>query len=172
MLHRELFKPNDSLLRASCACKEKTLYGYEKVLYDINVWPLERVAQSSTILEILNRLDKFTYEPHKDACIFCRKDYNETVRAAQKLVKNYFDGLCLDCLTKSKTGDMNKDYWVHNELQQHERVLGCRFNHSQATWYFSFMGRKEERDHFQKMKRSQISQRSWSYWETNSDDEQ
>lgn len=167
VLHQGLFTPNDSLLRASCACKEKTLYGYEKALYNINVWPLERVAQSPSISEILDRLDNFTYEAHKDACISCRKNYNEAVKSTKKWVKSYFDGLCLDCLMKSKTGDMNKDYWVHNELDQHERVFGCRFNHSQATWYFSFMGRKEERDHFQKMKRLRKSQTSRSYWRTN-----
>lgn len=153
MIHKELFKPNESLLRATCTCKEKTLYGYEKALYDIDVWPLERVAQSCTMTKILDRLDQFTYKSHRDACISCRKDFGKIARDAQLFIRRYFDGLCLDCMSMSKTGDMNEDYWVHNELREYEIISGCRFKHTQATWYFSFMGRKEERDHFQKLKR-------------------
>lgn len=153
VMHSKLYEPNESLLRATCTCKEKSLYGYEKALYDIEVWPLERVAQKLTMTSILDHLHGFTFKPHKDACKSCRKDYNSIVRSAQTYTKTYFDGLCLDCMNMSKTGDMNQDYWIHNKLRQDEVVSGCRFNHSQATWYFSFMGRKEERDHFQSVKR-------------------
>lgn len=153
MLHAKLYEPNESLLRAYCTCKEKSLYGYEKALYDIEVWPLERVAHKHTMARILDRLDKFTHKPHEDACMSCRKDYNSIVRKAQTYTKTYFDGLCLDCMNSSKTGDMDRDYWEHNNLREDEVVNSCRFQHSQATWYFSFMGRKEERDHFQSQKK-------------------
>lgn len=152
MLHKELFKPNESLLQATCTCKEKTLYGYEKALYDIGVWPLERVAQTSTMAKILDCLGRFTYQPHAEACISCQKDYNRIVRSARTYIRKYFDGLCLDCMNNSKTGDMNIDYWEHSKLREYEFIRGCRFKHAQPTWYFSFMGRKEERDHFQKLK--------------------
>lgn len=106
-----------------------------------------------TMTEILDRLDRFTYRPPNDACISCQKDYKRIVRGAQIYTRKYFDGLCLDCLNMSKTGDMNEDYWLHNKLREYEWVDGCRFKHRQATWYFSFMGRKEQRDHFQKLKK-------------------
>lgn len=153
VMHSRLYEPIESLLRANCTCKEKSLYGYEKALYDLEVWPLERVAQKHTMASILDRLDRFTYKPHKDACMSCHKDYSSIVRKAQAYTKTYFDGLCLDCMSKSKTGDMNQDYWMHHNLREDEVVRGCRFKHSQATWYFSFMGRKEERDHFQRQKK-------------------
>lgn len=44
--------------------------------------------------------------------------------------------------------DKDDDYWRHNE----PGAWGdkCRIQHGQSTWYFSFMGRREDRDKFQK----------------------
>ena len=152
---RELFEPNERLLKANCICKERTLFDYEKALYRIGVWPLERVAQRNSIRVILAALDLFSYVPPKQACSrYCQRDYKAIVAAAQALTQGYFDGLCLDCMDKSKpkTGDADMDYWLHNDLGETGRVEGCRFLHKQPTWYFSFMGRKEERDRFREKK--------------------
>lgn len=77
-------------------------------------------------------------------------------------VNGYFHGLCLDCLDRSKpkVGDVDMDYWEHDQLKEHEWVHGCRFNHKQPTWYFSFNGRKEERDRMVKMRASERRSRA------------
>lgn len=157
VLHRELFEPNEELLKANCRCKEKTLYGYEKELYRIKVWRLERVAQRNSIRAILDCLDCFSYAAPAGACsTFCQNNYKAIVAIGQELTRDYFDGLCLDCMdsSKPKTGNTDTDYWRHNSVREGEWVRGCRFDHRQPTWYFSFMGRKEERDHFQQKKQA------------------
>lgn len=40
----------------------------------------------------------------------------------------------------TKTGDIDEDYWRHDDKRQWD--AGCRINHDQPTWYFSFMGRR------------------------------
>ena len=104
--------------------------------------------------EILDRLESFNFEAKSSACGPCRKDYGGMVRRTEKKVREYFDGLCLDCLNRSKPklGNTDMDYWRHNDLKEHEWVMGCRFPHKQPTWYFSFNGRKEERDRLIKEK--------------------
>ncbi|KAI0013958.1 hypothetical protein F4779DRAFT_639098 [Xylariaceae sp. FL0662B] len=62
-------------------------------------------------------------------------------------IEKKFDGLCLDCMHKFKTGDEHSDYWEHGRLYEFDR--GCRFKHGQPTWYFSYMGRREIMSKFQ-----------------------
>ncbi|KAI1078483.1 hypothetical protein F5B20DRAFT_582399 [Whalleya microplaca] len=62
-------------------------------------------------------------------------------------IERKFDGLCLDCMHKFKTGDEDCDYWEHARLRQYDH--GCRFKHGQPTWYFSYMGRRETMNKFQ-----------------------
>lgn len=106
--------------------------------------------------EILNRLSNFRYEAKSSACgAHCRQNYNDMVSRVASHVRGYFDGLCLDCLDRSKPklDDTNMDYWRHSKLKEDEWVRGCRFRHKQATWYFSFNGRKEDRDRLAKEKK-------------------
>lgn len=156
MIHNELFRPNEKLLKATCSCKEVTLFGYEKALYDIDVWPLERVCQRSSMTTILARLDNFSFEPQKEACGSCRSDYKGIVKLAQSKTRSYFDGLCLDCMDKTKpvTGDEDMDYWQHDRLGESDLMDHCRVKHHQPTWYFSFMGRRDVMDRFLRNKRS------------------
>ncbi|KAL8819257.1 MAG: hypothetical protein Q9223_002265 [Gallowayella weberi] len=156
IVSRGLYIPAKSLLKASCTCKEKTLFGYMKRLTDIDVWPFEEVAQKSSITTITNRLVKFSYEPHPTACGGCQKEYNKIVDDTRAKTNEYFDGLYLDCLddSKPKTGDSDSDYWNHNDLDEDAIIYGCRVEHRQPTWYFSFMGRREARDEFLRKKRS------------------
>ena len=104
--------------------------------------------------EILDRLGKFNFEAKASACGTCRHNYKSNVEHIQQYVSVYFDGLCLDCLDRSKPklGDPDMDYWRHNRLKEDEVVRGCRFRHKQPTWYFSFNGRKEDRDRFMKLR--------------------
>ena len=154
VLHRGLFGPCGHLFNTNCECKKETLYDYQKHLVDINVWPLETVFQTTPMNEILDRLEKFKFDAKSSACGTCRHDYKGRVTSIEKYVRSYFDGLCLDCLDRSKPklADTDMDYWRHHELKEHEWVKGCRFPHKQPTWYFSFNGRKEERDRLIKEK--------------------
>ena len=113
--------------------------------------------------DLLSHLDKFKYEPHSLTCSTHRRlDLESTVDDAKTRTKDYFDGLCLDCLDRSKpkTGDVDMDYWRHNMLEEDDWVSGCRFRHKQSTWYFSYMGRLETRKHFDKLRR-EARQRHW-----------
>ncbi|KAI4268281.1 MAG: hypothetical protein L6R38_007907 [Xanthoria sp. 2 TBL-2021] len=147
ILHRELYEPNDKLLRATCTCKEKTLWGYEKALTVCGAWPLERVAQSTAMYDILGHLGKFSYELPSSACSVCRQDYGKVVEKGKRKTDIYFGGLCLDCMNKSKSKNQDRDYWKHSDLKEHEFVYGCRAGkHTQPSWYFSYMGRRQRQD--------------------------
>ncbi|KAI0115833.1 hypothetical protein GGR51DRAFT_502229 [Nemania sp. FL0031] len=63
------------------------------------------------------------------------------VLAASRSVRKNFGGLCLDCMHKFKTEGDDDDYFRHDEPGKHDQ--GCRVEHGQPTWYFSYMGRKE-----------------------------
>ncbi|KAL8828735.1 MAG: hypothetical protein Q9191_002421 [Dirinaria sp. TL-2023a] len=146
-LHTLTFKPTEALLSATCNCKEKTAFQYIKALHDTGMWPLDREWTRLETHEILDRLGSFKYTPPRNACLrYCQKDYEATIQGTISLVRRYFDGLCLDCMdkSKSKTGDSDSDYWYHNELEENEWDHSCRESHGQPTWYFSFMGRKED----------------------------
>ncbi|KAI4180475.1 MAG: hypothetical protein LQ346_006986 [Caloplaca aetnensis] len=152
VLFRGLWAPCHRLLHSGCACRKETLYDYQEHLYTIDVWPLETVFLHKSINEILENLTRFSYEAPARACVLCRQDYKKIVKGVEQNVRSYFDGLCLDCLDRSKpkTEDIDMDYWRHHELKEHEWTSGCRFSHKQPTWYFSFNGRKEERDRMAK----------------------
>lgn len=66
----------------------------------------------------------------------------------RRQVDEYFDGLCLDCMDRSKAKAQTHDtgYWLYDDMQWGEWSRHCRSNHGQPTWYFSFLGRREDRD--------------------------
>ena len=149
ILHRGLFKSCDQLFKSDCTCKEKTLFDYQKHLHDIGVRPLETVCLYNPMNRILNLLDNFKYKPSPDACITCRRGYKSSVAKTQQDVRIYFDSLCLDCIDKTKpkiNDDVDADYWNHVDLGTDKWDSGCRIRHGEPTFYFSFMGRKEDRD--------------------------
>lgn len=65
-------------------------------------------------------------------------------------VQNNFHGLCLDCMDATR-GDVHKDYWEHDMREKWD--ASCRIKHGQATWYFSFMGRREDMKRHSDVKR-------------------
>lgn len=115
---------------------------------------------------ILKRLNNFSFEASKDACQSCRVDYKNIVAAAQTKTRSYFDGLCLDCMDKTKpvTKDVDMDYWEHDSLGESDFMSHCRVNHHQPTWYFSFMGRREVLDRFLKEKRARENRWDSEHW--------
>ncbi|KAL8828413.1 MAG: hypothetical protein Q9170_006612 [Blastenia crenularia] len=150
ILDQRLFEVTATLFQADCRCKEKTLFGYEKALYDVHAWPLSSEVLRNTIRIVLDRLKQFRYRTAPGACQSCNRNYERIVRQARENTETYFDGLCLDCLDRSKpkTENEDTDYWRHHTLQPGQWDAGCRVSHGQPSWYFSFMGRKEDRDAF------------------------
>ena len=109
--------------------------------------PLEQVAQKVCISEILDKLQKFTFEPKSTACITCTRAcrshgelgmvrYEDHITKIVTRMRSYFDGLCLDCLdrTQPKLADTDKDYWTYASLREEEWCMGCRVQHKEATW--------------------------------------
>jgi hypothetical protein len=47
--------------------------------------------------------------------------------------------------------DEDEKYWDHHEDGIWKRK--CRIEHGDSTWYFSFLGRKEKMDEYQKQLR-------------------
>lgn len=114
---------------------------------------MEKMAAKKSIDDLIDRLDKdFDYHAKDSACASCRMDFCSHVENVADRVRRYFDGLCLDCLDRSKpkTGDRDNDYWHHNDLRDEKWDHRCRIKHGEPTWYFSYMGRKEDMDRFQK----------------------
>lgn len=69
-------------------------------------------------------------------------------------VDDSFAGLCLDCLTKTKFGSEDKDYWNHCLDFGYDH--GCTVAHGQPTWYFSYLGRPVHMKQYQKRMKAQL----------------
>ena len=100
---------------------------------------------------LLHKLEKFDYVlADKRACLkYCRRNYNEIAQQARQRTERYFDGLCLDCMsrTKPKLKDHHADFWKHNNFRAEDGWFkGCRIKHKQPSWYYSFMGREEDKN--------------------------
>ena len=175
ILHRDLFKPIEPLLRSvNCAHVKENVFGYLKELLLLGVWPMEDTARTLSIQGILNNLQDFDYSP-STSCTACSRNYQTTVAIVREETQRYFDGICLDCLDKTKphTGDSDIDYWLHQEFKEDSVFDRCRITHRQSTWYFSFMGRKADRELFLKrhhpsrekyLYRNGISSSNWDDW--------
>ena len=96
-----------------------------------------------------------SYHAKKEVCSGCRRGYKKLIQGVQHRVKDFFEGLCLDCMdcSKPKTGSTQTDYWKHDKLRECDWITTCRARHKRATWFYSFMGRKEDRDKFYRDKR-------------------
>ncbi|MCJ1235670.1 hypothetical protein MMC14_003641 [Varicellaria rhodocarpa] len=150
ILHHDLSKPVEPLLRlGNCPHVKDNVFGYFRTLLLLGVWPMEDAARTDTIDDILENLEDFRYSPSA-RCSYCSRDYDKIVKDVREYTQKYFDGLCLDCLdkTKPRTGDSDIDYWKHQEFKEDSWIEGCRIRHKQPSWYFLFMGRKADRELF------------------------
>ncbi|KAK2747833.1 hypothetical protein FQN55_004709 [Onygenales sp. PD_40] len=177
IFHRELFSELQSIVgSAECSCKEETVFDYLRELQRIKVWPMEVNFRQKSICDMLGRLQMFNAANMRcnrsvpaaaagsDAegtvntprarrpCVECGRDWRAIVSKADTVTRNYFDGLCLDCMNETKNlrlqGDEDDDYWSHNSRRETYDDQ-CRIKHGQPTWYFSFMGRSEKRGQFE-----------------------
>lgn len=150
-LHKSLYKTCGHLLRngtEACSCWDATVGQYFCALTKIDVFPVEDVLSYSSIQQIINRLGAFEYN-HKPACMRCRRlEWESVVLKAKTNTVSYFDGLCLDCMDRSKPKGKNLDdkYWTHNSSVGGRWDSRCRFKHNQSTWYVSWLGRPDIRE--------------------------
>lgn len=80
---------------------------------------------------------------HSGYCVFCDQNWGSKVQDAISKVSDYFDGLCLDCLRRSK--DTDTEYWSLCGRDWDRYDDACRVSHGEPTHYFSFMGSRERR---------------------------
>lgn len=163
-LLRGCFDPVSSFLKQSCACKEKSLFSYNMALSKTGLWPIHDQHKKS-ILDIINSpgFINFKCEIADGTCNICKlrllsTDISSILRT--ELI-SYFNGLCLDCMKLTKTGDVHQDYWEHDIHQ--EWGTYCRVSHEQPTWYFSFMGRKTDMMRHKEAKRRHAEMRDDFY---------
>lgn len=69
-------------------------------------------------------------------------------------VDDSFAGLCLDCLTKTKFGCEDADYWMHCKSFHYDH--GCTVAHGEPTWYFSYLGRPGDMKKYLKWMNAQL----------------
>lgn len=155
---RGLCDPLGEFKDFGCSCKERSVFNYVAALTNTGLWPLHE-SHNKAVREILDSpgLIKWDCQLPADACGLCRSKTSKHRAEKTRLdILGNFDGLCLDCMTKTKTGDVDRDYW-EVDLKKAWSV-DCRFNHGQATWYFSFMGRKTDMVKYQKKKKLHFAQ--------------
>ncbi|KAH6716779.1 hypothetical protein BKA61DRAFT_671250 [Leptodontidium sp. MPI-SDFR-AT-0119] len=129
-----------------CSKNAESLRTYLDGVSATRIWPFStqhRVA-IQTIIDSPG-LVNWTYTKVIGACITCERHLRgHHVTKAKERIEDYWNGLSLDCMnnSKTKTGSIHEDYWLHNSLHQWSK--GCRLaGHSRNTWYHSFMGRHE-----------------------------
>lgn len=154
-INGELLLTSWDFRQISCACRPHALDNIIEAIDDTGIWPLHEKTRS--INDILAGLARFKYVPPPNACTKC--SVNITFKALIRTIKNYFDGLCLDCMDSSnpRTGTLATDYWLHN--YERKWVANCRIKHDRNTWYFSYMGRPEQMEAHQREMQDRKNQR-------------
>ncbi|CAF9909271.1 MAG: hypothetical protein HETSPECPRED_008905 [Heterodermia speciosa] len=147
-LEAALWEPIAQLLRAKCSCKVDTQYGYIHALEGTGGWPFHHLWPRASVTDILNRLSRFSYQAAPNACKRCRKNYEAIVESAVRTARCDFDGLCLDCMERSKPRPETdaEDYLKDNMPTVDDWSRPCRVQHGEPTWYHSFMGQREYRN--------------------------
>lgn len=174
-IHEALYI-NKRFLDASCECRKEGLFAYETALDETGVWPLEKVLHGKdalSIQQVLDGLAKFQYEPPNDTCKLCSSNLAaKTVAKAIKTTQFNFDGLCLDCLDDPTLRDWDFDYLQHHafKFRKFKRTMTCRVEHDEPSWYFSWVGRKQRGDVFERERETRKESRKRKADEMEEDD--
>lgn len=148
IMFRGLWVPIQQCLFARCACSPHTFRDYFKHLCVTQVFPFEETTKDTSIEDMLRRLRGFSFRAKRQACGICKADYVKLARDVVEETSTYFEGMCLDCLDTSSRRDHDADY--RNQLTWWNLTTSCRVRHDEPTWYFSFNGRREEKDRLSK----------------------
>ncbi|KAF2441643.1 hypothetical protein P171DRAFT_456641 [Karstenula rhodostoma CBS 690.94] len=149
-IHKHMWKKANNLLRfetSRCSCWDATIGQYLAALVKIDAFTIEDALQRSSFQEILDRMKEFTFD-YNPACRRCRSiDWVYVVQMTRQAAQGYFDGLCLDCMDRSKPKgkDLDDEYWRINSSVKNRWDSRCRVPHKQATWYVSWLGRDDIR---------------------------
>ncbi|CZR57067.1 uncharacterized protein PAC_06956 [Phialocephala subalpina] len=140
---------------SSCSCKMEGYFQYGLALDKTGVWPLEEVMHGRdafSLQQILQGLGRFGYKAPNETCNLCSQDFATTVVGPTvDRVQRNFEGLCLDCIDKGEKRDWDFEYRYHQARRVWDMAeAGCRFEHSEPTWYFSWMARKQAADFFER----------------------
>ncbi|KAI9038241.1 BTB/POZ domain-containing protein [Aspergillus affinis] len=157
ILHRGLFELICEIVdTGKCSCKERTVFNFLAELRRIQAWPLEDTMAKTSIETMLKRLKRFgssrmnAHGPNTGMLLCkCSRNWGQVVYDTVRRVRNYFDGLCLDCMKSSKDVKYRRDgdieYWGHH-MSRKKYDAHCRIKHGEPTWWFSFMGRREKKE--------------------------
>ncbi|KAF2654408.1 hypothetical protein K491DRAFT_679674 [Lophiostoma macrostomum CBS 122681] len=101
---------------------------------------------------IMGWLDIFNTSVSQVGCSGCDVNWTQEVVQAKRVTSRYFDGLCLDCMNKSrpKRKDTDEDYWQYLNSVDGRWDSNCRIRHGEPTWYSSWCGRDEHRQRLMK----------------------
>jgi hypothetical protein len=120
---QRLYEIIDGLLNARhCQHAERILFRFMQELDKIGASFLDINGPRTSVVELLDNLDKFAYTPDR-SCNKCSWFQNLTchVKRVGDDVDGLISGLCLDCIAIGH-GNTN-------------RV--CRVTHTEPTWYYS-----------------------------------
>lgn len=131
-----------------CQCCPVAHFGYERALMKIDAWPVHKVINTTNLEFLIGRLRQFDYTVPATCCKNHRANisYKKEVANDANEVKDYFHGLCLDCMNNRlpKLSDSDLDYWFSEYISSSRQYDGkCRITHGEPTWYFSFNARRE-----------------------------
>jgi hypothetical protein len=147
-----LFNPLDDFCSMKCGAFEKCVVAYLESVKVTGIWPLEH-ANNISIQKIVDSrmFTKWTCNIPPGACSGCvTKLRGGHIYETRLELYRYWQGLCLDCMdiTSPSNRDIDDEYWEHNQERKFDE--GCRLTHSRNTWYFSFMGRPEIMNNYQR----------------------
>lgn len=151
---KALFDPIDNALKLTCPCKDASLVSWCKALSKSGIWPLAD-HDTKSVRDILQHPGTIHFRCvlPAEACEACKANFQPSkISRARDGSLTTFDGMCLDCMARSKGGQngTNRSYWVHDTQRQWD--TNCRINHGQATWFFSFLGKKKDMDDYENRK--------------------
>lgn len=134
----DLSSPLKKLHMARCTCRKRTAFDYEDALVALGCWPVMNALNMLTLAEYMDKLTQFTFTPEATRCDSgaCHQDFRKAVDVSVDRAKYYFQGLCLDCMNRSKssTGQSNGEYIEKNSPYKGCWDMDCRFGHKRETW--------------------------------------
>lgn len=154
-LHTEVHK---------CECRKATEFDYLDKLIVREVFPIDDYTGKNSINTLLNRLHGFSYVPAASSCHYCNPGWTDLVDTAVETVRGYSQGLCLDCMDRSRVRDDDAEYWRKCGAGDDGRWDGkCRVKHGEPTWYVSWLGRTEHRQKLLDSKQERMRARRVSF---------